>query len=186
MSTRRTFVEAGKDSAIITSPTYGMYKVALDIQGGNIINVPLLHESDSFALDKEKIIATCNDAKASVKIVFICSPNNPTGALVPKSYPKICNSDAHHFRSHSLSLSKKKLKNKFSIGISLRLRKLLKEKPSSLSTKPTPSSPVPKMNVQKNHFFQLIFFFLFSIAQAPTRPFWTFFLIMRTLSSLAR
>lgn len=71
----RSFCRAAQDSVIICPPTFGFYKVAAKVQGANVIEVPLLKEQ-GFALDYEGVLAACND---SVKIVFLCSPNNPTG-----------------------------------------------------------------------------------------------------------
>lgn len=74
----RAFCRAGQDSVIITPPTFGMYKVAAKIQGAGVIDVPLLKEQ-GFALDRMRVAAAITP---TVKLVFICSPNNPTGNLV--------------------------------------------------------------------------------------------------------
>lgn len=74
----RAFCRAGQDSVIICPPTFGMYKVAARIQGAGVIEVPLLKEQD-FALDRAGILKAW---KPEVKIVFLCSPNNPTGNLL--------------------------------------------------------------------------------------------------------
>jgi histidinol-phosphate aminotransferase len=71
----RTFCRAAQDSVVICPPTFGMYKVSARIQGANVIEVPLLKEQ-GFALDVPAVLAACSDA---VKLVFICTPNNPTG-----------------------------------------------------------------------------------------------------------
>jgi histidinol-phosphate aminotransferase len=72
----RAFCRAGQDSVVITPPTFGFYKVAARIQGAGVIEVPLLR--DGFALDTEAVIAAGRQAK----MVFLCSPNNPTGNLL--------------------------------------------------------------------------------------------------------
>lgn len=75
----RTFCRAGQDSILITPPTYGMYVVAAGIQGAGVVSVPLVRER-GFALDAAAVIAA---ARANpVKLVFLCSPNNPTGQLL--------------------------------------------------------------------------------------------------------
>jgi histidinol-phosphate aminotransferase len=72
----RAFCRAGQDNVVITPPTFGFYKVAAKIQGAGVLEVPLLPEG--FALDTDKVITTGRLAK----IVFLCSPNNPTGNLL--------------------------------------------------------------------------------------------------------
>lgn len=69
----RLFCEPGRDSILIERPTYGEYKVFAGINNVNVIDVPL---TDDLDLDTEEIIQTIKDKKP--KIVFICSPNNPT------------------------------------------------------------------------------------------------------------
>ncbi|MDP3560989.1 MAG: histidinol-phosphate transaminase [Legionellaceae bacterium] len=74
----RVFCEANEDAILITPPTYGMYEVAANIQGVRIIRVPL--EKDSgFALNKETIL---NQRNSTIKLIFLCSPNNPTGNIL--------------------------------------------------------------------------------------------------------
>ena len=75
----RAFCRAGQDNVLITPPTFGFYKVAAKIQGAGVLAVPLLR--DGFALDTDKVIATGKLAK----IVFLCSPNNPTGNLLDEN-----------------------------------------------------------------------------------------------------
>ncbi len=71
----RGFCRAGVDNVIICPPTFGMYAVAARIQGAAVREVPLRREDD-FALDASAVLAACD---AHTKIVFLCSPNNPTG-----------------------------------------------------------------------------------------------------------
>lgn len=68
--TYRIFCEPGKDSAIICPPTYGMYEVSANINNIELIRIPL---TDDFQLDIDKILSR------KAKIIFVCSPNNPTG-----------------------------------------------------------------------------------------------------------
>jgi histidinol-phosphate aminotransferase len=72
----RAFCRAGQDSVVITPPTFGFYKVAARIQGADVIEVPLLR--DGFRLDTRAVI----EAGRRAKLVFLCSPNNPTGNLL--------------------------------------------------------------------------------------------------------
>ena len=67
----RAYCQAGRDKVLISSPTYGMYRVSADIQNAAVVDVPL---TDDFELD---VAAIC--ARDDVKLVFICNPNNPTG-----------------------------------------------------------------------------------------------------------
>lgn len=75
----RAFCRAGQDSVVITPPTFGFYKVAAKIQGAEVVEVPL--QGERFQLDTERVI----EAGRRAKIVFLCSPNNPTGNLLDES-----------------------------------------------------------------------------------------------------
>jgi histidinol-phosphate aminotransferase len=75
----RAFCRAGQDNVVITPPTFGFYKVAARIQGAGVLEVPLLR--DGFALDAGQVVAAGRQAK----IVFLCSPNNPTGNLLDEA-----------------------------------------------------------------------------------------------------
>jgi histidinol-phosphate aminotransferase len=78
----RAFCRAGRDSILITPPTYGMYVVAAGIQGARVVSVPLVREKD-FALDAEAVLRAVL-ATPELKLVFLCSPNNPTGQLLDR------------------------------------------------------------------------------------------------------
>lgn len=77
----RLFCAAGKDQIMICPPTYGMYRVAATIQGASVVEVPLLKEQN-FSLNLPKILESW---EPNVKLVFLCSPNNPTGNLLSTS-----------------------------------------------------------------------------------------------------
>ena len=77
----RAFCTEGRDSILITPPTYGMYSVSAAIQGARVVSVPLVREKD-FALDADAVIAAW---QPGLKIVFLCSPNNPTGGLLSRA-----------------------------------------------------------------------------------------------------
>ncbi|NBC26014.1 MAG: histidinol-phosphate transaminase [Bacteroidetes bacterium] len=68
----RIFCEPGKDSIIITPPTYGMYKVSANI---NNVGVKEVRLTEQFQLQPEKIRKAADD---TTKLLFLCSPNNPT------------------------------------------------------------------------------------------------------------
>ena len=74
----RAFCRAGEDAVLVCPPTFGMYAVSARIQGAEVLNVPLSPER-SFALDPAAVLQRC---AAATKIVFLCSPNNPTGNLL--------------------------------------------------------------------------------------------------------
>ncbi|MDR2011634.1 MAG: histidinol-phosphate transaminase [Rhodanobacter sp.] len=73
----RAFCREGCDAIAITPPTYGMYTVAAHTQGATVIEIPLL---EGFHPDADALLARIDDC---VKLIFICTPNNPTGTLVP-------------------------------------------------------------------------------------------------------
>lgn len=77
----RLFCRAGFDRIIICPPTYGMYRVAATIQGAETIEVPLI-KSEGFVLDVKELLRAW---EPSVKLIFLCSPNNPTGNALSKS-----------------------------------------------------------------------------------------------------
>lgn len=69
----RIFCNPGKDNIIICPPTYGMYAVSADI---NDVEIRKVNLTKDFQLDVEGIM---NAADLDTKLLFICSPNNPTG-----------------------------------------------------------------------------------------------------------
>lgn len=82
----RCFCEPGIDNIVICPPTYGMYKVSADINNVAAKEVTLL---SNFQLDLEALESNID---AGTKIVFICSPNNPTGnAIRPDDLELILN-----------------------------------------------------------------------------------------------
>jgi histidinol-phosphate aminotransferase len=74
----RAFCRAGEDAVVVCPPTFGMYAVAARIQGARVLEVPLVPDR-GFALDTEALLECCTP---QVKLVFLCSPNNPTGNLL--------------------------------------------------------------------------------------------------------
>ena len=74
----RGFCRAGRDAVLVCPPTFGMYSVCARIQGAAVLQAPLL-TADGFALDERALLERCT---AAVKLVFLCSPNNPTGNLL--------------------------------------------------------------------------------------------------------
>jgi len=83
----RGFCAGGKDRILICPPTFDMYRLYASIQNAGIVRVPLLAERD-FALDVDGILKAVD---ASTKIVFVCSPNNPTGQSMARAdIERIC------------------------------------------------------------------------------------------------
>lgn len=75
----RSFCAAGRDEIVISPPTFGMYQVYAEIQGAGVRSVPL-DQAAGFRLDPELVLSSWN---ASSRLLFVCSPNNPTGTVVP-------------------------------------------------------------------------------------------------------
>ncbi|MGB4860144.1 MAG: histidinol-phosphate transaminase, partial [Dokdonella sp.] len=73
----RAFCEPGRDAVAISPPTFGMYAVCARVQDAEVLTVPL---DDDFHVDVEALLSTIAD---SVKLVFLCTPNNPTGDALP-------------------------------------------------------------------------------------------------------
>jgi len=69
----RAFCEPGKDEVMILPPTYGMYEVSAKINDVKLVEVPLGSE---FELKVSQVI---EKSTSKSKLVFLCSPNNPTG-----------------------------------------------------------------------------------------------------------
>ena len=77
----RGFCAAGKDKILICPPTFDMYRLYASIQNAGIVRVPLLAERN-FALDVDNIVKALDE---NTKIVFVCSPNNPTGQSMARA-----------------------------------------------------------------------------------------------------
>lgn len=69
----RIFCEPAKDNVVAINPTYGMYGVCADI---NNVTYKQVNLNDDFTLDADKVLKACDK---QTKVVFLCSPNNPTG-----------------------------------------------------------------------------------------------------------
>lgn len=82
----RAFCEPNQDNIITLPPTYGMYEVLANINAVNIIKVNL---TESFEPKVESILES---AKPNSKILFLCSPNNPSGnSFKPSDVEKLLN-----------------------------------------------------------------------------------------------
>lgn len=74
----RIFLRAGQDAILQCSPTFGMYQVAARIQGAEIIEVPL-DRAQNWSVDPDRLLKAW---LPNVKLVYLCSPNNPTANLL--------------------------------------------------------------------------------------------------------
>jgi len=72
----RIFCEPAIDNVVAIEPTYGMYKVCADINNVEYRKVLL---EDNFQLNADKLLEA---ADQNTKVIFLCSPNNPTGNLL--------------------------------------------------------------------------------------------------------
>jgi histidinol-phosphate aminotransferase len=77
----RAFCRPGHDAILICPPTYGLYSLAAGIQDAKVVSVPL-NADKGFSLDTLAVLERC---LATVKLVFLCCPNNPTGNLLGES-----------------------------------------------------------------------------------------------------
>lgn len=75
----RGFCRAGQDNIVISPPTFGMYEVYAQIQGAGVERVPL-DRANGYSLPVDAILHTWLPAN---RLVFVCSPNNPTGNRFP-------------------------------------------------------------------------------------------------------
>ncbi|WP_299123558.1 histidinol-phosphate transaminase [uncultured Tenacibaculum sp.] len=75
----RIFCKPGKDKALTFSPTYGMYDVSAGINNVELIKQPLLAD---FQINLNQLQPYLE--MDEVKLIFICSPNNPTGNIINK------------------------------------------------------------------------------------------------------
>jgi histidinol-phosphate aminotransferase len=73
----RIFCNPGVDRALCFPPTYGMYKVSSAVNDVEMVEIPL---RENFQIDLPALFPFFDDER--VKIIFICSPNNPTGNLM--------------------------------------------------------------------------------------------------------
>ena len=76
----RTFCAAGRDNIVTPTPSFSMYWHYARIQGATVIEVPTFAEKD-FIIDIDAVLAACTE---NSRLVFVCSPNNPTGTPLPR------------------------------------------------------------------------------------------------------
>ena len=74
----RCFVEPGRDNVVAIEPTYGMYRVCAEI---NDVEYRAVELEENFQLSADKILKACD---WKTKVIWLCSPNNPTGNLLDR------------------------------------------------------------------------------------------------------
>ncbi|WP_394004857.1 histidinol-phosphate transaminase [Luteimonas sp. WGS1318] len=77
----RALCVPGRDAVLATPPVFGMYAVSARLQGAAFVEVPLVDGTEGFVVDVGAV-RTAALARGA-KLVFLCSPSNPTGGLVP-------------------------------------------------------------------------------------------------------
>ena len=75
----RIFCRPGVDNAVSIAPTYGMYRVAADVNDVEMREVPL---GEDFSLPVDELLAAADER---TKLLWLCSPNNPTGNAFPEA-----------------------------------------------------------------------------------------------------
>lgn len=87
----RAFCRAREDAVLVCPPTFGMYAVAARLQGAGVVEAPLKAD---FSIDVRAVLAA---TRPGVKLVFLCSPNNPTGSVISaRTVDRLCRAlDGH-------------------------------------------------------------------------------------------
>ena len=79
----RALCRPGRDAVVVTPPVFGMYAVAARCQAAPRVDVPLVANGGAFRVDFD---AVARGALDGARVVFLCSPSNPTGGVVPSAY----------------------------------------------------------------------------------------------------
>jgi histidinol-phosphate aminotransferase len=77
----RVLCEPGRDAVLVTPPVFGMYAVSARLQDAPLLEVPLVDGEAGFGVDLDAVARVAEQGAA--RLVFLCSPANPTGASVP-------------------------------------------------------------------------------------------------------
>ena len=75
----RAFCEPKRDNVVVCPPTYGMYEVSANVNGVEVRKAPL---TQAFQLDMEALERSVD---GGTKLVWLCSPNNPTGNCLDRT-----------------------------------------------------------------------------------------------------
>ncbi|MDH3613384.1 MAG: histidinol-phosphate transaminase [Gammaproteobacteria bacterium] len=76
----RVFCRAGQDSIVTTTPTFSMYRHYANVQNAALREVETTRDND-FAVAANAILEACD---ATTRLIFLCSPNNPTGTMLAR------------------------------------------------------------------------------------------------------
>jgi len=76
----RVFCRAGQDNLLATTPTFSLYKHYAEVQGAELRELETSRDND-FSIDVDALLDCCDEL---TRLIFICSPNNPTGTLFPR------------------------------------------------------------------------------------------------------
>ncbi len=76
----RAFCKAGHDGVLIAPPTFGMYAVCARVQNAQVFEVPLIDEATQWRYDLKSALEKIR--QESIKLVFVCTPANPTGQAI--------------------------------------------------------------------------------------------------------
>lgn len=79
----RAFCAPGRDAVLVTPPVFGMYAICAKLQGARLLEVPLRDTDDDFRIDLDAV--ACVALAERPKLVFLCSPGNPAGGVLPAS-----------------------------------------------------------------------------------------------------
>lgn len=77
----RAFCRPGGDAIAIAPPTFGMYAVSARLHGVRVVETPLRDTAEGFVCDFDALAAVAE--REAAKLVFVCSPGNPSGTLLP-------------------------------------------------------------------------------------------------------
>jgi histidinol-phosphate aminotransferase len=80
----RVFCRAGKDAILQCPPNFGMYRIAAQTQGAEIISINR-NPDDGFKLDEQAVLQGLAE-NSQIKLVFLTSPNNPTGEIIDPDF----------------------------------------------------------------------------------------------------
>jgi len=76
----RIFCTPGKDKALTFSPSYGMYQVSASVNDVIMVTLPL---NEEYQIDMKRVLPLLSDK--NLKMILICTPNNPTGNCMDRS-----------------------------------------------------------------------------------------------------
>jgi len=80
----RVFCRAGQDAILQCPPTFGMYRICAQTQGAAVVSIPRDSAND-FAMDGEELLRAVSE-DPRIRLVFLTSPNNPTGDCVDTDF----------------------------------------------------------------------------------------------------